>query len=173
MVGRQIWVGGGVLWIWEKWGEGVLGGYWGLLTGDLEERVIHYVIVDALKISRSYLNWKCVKNGGMLYGGTWRTLKVPEWRLGAKCHMLGHWWSYFTPKKVTWKCCVHIFIRSVSRVGGPLWGYSEETEGSWLETWRTASSIIALMVPFYPLGRYFESFVFISLLEVCQEWESF
>ena len=29
---------------------------------------------------------------------------------------------------------------------------------------------MSLIISFYPQGRYPESFVFISLLEVCQEW---
>ena len=113
------------------------------------------------------------KEWGVLHGGTCRTLKVLEWRLGAKCHMLGHWWSYFTPRKVTWKCCIHIFIRSVSRIGGPL-------RGLFRGQWGLLAGDLEDSVIHYgndgtilPQGRYSESFVFISLLDVSQEWESF
>ena len=34
-----------------------------------------------LKVSCDYLYKKCVKNGGVKNGGTWRTLKVPGRRL--------------------------------------------------------------------------------------------
>ena len=34
---------------------------------------------DTLKVLCQYFHWKCVKKG-VLYGGTWRTLKVPDRR---------------------------------------------------------------------------------------------
>ena len=51
------------------------------------------------------------------WGGTWRTLRVSDWRLGGHHHSWCHGWSYFIPRKLLWKFCVHIFIRSVSGMG--------------------------------------------------------
>ena len=58
-------------------------------------------------------------------------------------------------------------------MGGPLWGYLDDTEG--FLTGDLENSIIHCNIDgtSLPQGRYSESFVFISLLEVCQEWESF
>ena len=82
---------------------GVLKGNWWLLTADLEDRVIQYVILD---------------------------------------NML--------PTAISWKFCDHIFIRSVSRLGVPLWWYFEDMEGSWLEAWMTGSSLMQLTTLFDP-----------------------
>ena len=45
---------------------------------------------------------------------------------------------------------VDIFIRSVSRIGGPSWGYLEDDESSCPETWRTWSSLMSWIILFYP-----------------------
>ena len=121
---------------------GVCGGYWGFLTGDLGDRVIHFVIDDTILPPRK-IPWKfrvymfirrVSRMGGPLWG-TWRTLRVSDWRFGGQSHPLCHWCHYFTPQKISWKFCVHIFIRSVSR-RGVLYG----------GTWRT------LRVPEQRLG---------------------
>ena len=54
------------------------------------------------------------------------------------------------PRAISWKFCDHIFIRSVSRLGVPLWWYFEDIEGSWLEAWMTGSSLMQLMTLFDP-----------------------
>ena len=98
--------------------RGVLGGRWGFLTGDMEDRVIPDVMNDVyLPLGRypenfvliSLLEW-----GDQEWGGTWRTLRVPEQRLGIQDHPWCHWWSYSGPRKMSWKFQVDIFIRSVS-----------------------------------------------------------
>ena len=38
-----------------------------------------------------YLNWKCVRKGGIKKRGTWRTLKVPDWSLGQQGYPLCNW----------------------------------------------------------------------------------
>ena len=55
--------------------RGVLGGRWGLLTGDMEDMVVpdvmndvFYPKEDTLKISCWYLNQKCVRKGGSRKG---------------------------------------------------------------------------------------------------------
>ena len=83
-------------------------------------------------------------------GGTWRTLRVPDRRHGGQGHSWCHGWCFFTLRKIPWKFHVDIFIRSVSRMGGPSWGYLEDIEGSWTETWRTWSSLMSWMILFYP-----------------------
>ena len=60
---------------------------------------------------------------GVLYESTWRMLRVPDRRLGGHSYPWCHGWSYLTPRKISRKFRVHIFIRSVSRIGGPSWGY--------------------------------------------------
>ena len=50
-------------------------------------------------------------------GGTWRTLKVPDWRLGGQGHPWCNRWSCLTLRKIPWKFRVDIFIISVSRMG--------------------------------------------------------
>ena len=65
----------------------------------------------------------------MLKGGTWRTLRVPDLWLGGQSHPWCHKWSCLTLRKIHWKFCVDIFIKSVSRTGGQ--------EGG---TWRTLRS---------------------------------
>ena len=57
-------------------------------------------------------------------GGTWRPLMVSDRRLGGCGLSCGYGWSYFTPRKIPWKFCVDIFIRSVSGMGG-------QEGGSW------------------------------------------
>ena len=88
---------------------------------------------------------KCVKKGGVLHGGTWRTLRAPERRLGWQGHPWCNGWHCLTQRKITWKFHVDIFIRSISRMKGPSWGYLEVIESSWHETWRTRSSMIPWM----------------------------
>ena len=86
---------------------------------------------------------KCVKKGG---GPSWGYFEDSEgswqenWRTGSS---LMSWNPCLTPRKILWKFCVDIFIKSVSRMGGPLWGYLEDVEGSWQENWRTSSSLIS------------------------------
>ena len=78
---------------------------------------------------------------GVLYVGTWRTLRVPDKWLGGQGHPWYHGWPCLTPRKMPWNLCVDIFIRSVSRMGGPLCVSLEDVEGPWQETWRTGSSL--------------------------------
>ena len=103
---------------------------------------------------------------GVLYGGTWRTLKIPTGDLEHRviCDVI------FNLRKISWKCCVHIFIESVSK-RGPLLEYLEDIEGSWLQISMRGSLIIVIDDAILPQGRYPESFMFISLLKVFQEWE--
>ena len=104
---------------------------------------------DTLRVSCWYLYWNCVENGG-----TWRTLKGPDWRLGGHGHSFYRRWSYLTLRKIPWKCCVYIFIRSVSRMEllGGLWGFLT----------KDSEDRVILYIN--------ESFMFISLLLVCQGW---
>ena len=131
---------------------GVLGGHWGFLTGDLENRVILDVMDDPVwpkgRYPESFVSISSLKvcqEGGFLYGGTWRVLRVPDRRLKGQGHPWCHGWPCLTPMKIPWKFRVDIFIRSVSRMGGPSWEYLEDVEGSWQETWRTGSSLTSWM----------------------------
>ena len=87
---------------------------------------------------------------GVKNGGTLRTLRVPDQRLGGQGHPWCHVWSCLTPRKIPWKFHGDIFIRSVSRMEGPSWGYLEDVEGSWPETWMTESSLMSWMILFDP-----------------------
>ena len=64
---------------------------------------------------------RSVSRRGVLHGGTWRTLRVPEQYLGGQGHPWCHGWSYFTPRNIPWKFCVDIFIRSMSGRGCHGW----------------------------------------------------
>ena len=46
----------------------------------------------------------------VLDGGTWRTLMVPDRRLGGQSHRWHHGSSWGTPRKIPWKFCIIIFI---------------------------------------------------------------
>ena len=87
---------------------------------------------------------------GVLHGDTWRMLRVPDRRLGRQGHSWFHGWPGLPLRKILWKFCVDIFIRSVSRMGGPSCGYLEDVEGSWQETWRTRSSLMSWRTMFDP-----------------------
>ena len=76
-----------------------------------------------------------VSEWGVLHGGTWNMLKVPDKRLGGQGHPWYHGWPCLTKRKISWKFYVYIFIRSASRRGVRYGG-----------TWRT------LMVPDRILG---------------------
>ena len=95
-----------------------------------------------LKISFWYLNWKCIRKGlsrrGGL-GGHWGFLRGDFKDRGHSWH---HEWSFFTPRKIPWKFCADIAIRSVSGRGGQEGGYLDDIEGSWSEKWSTWSLVI-------------------------------
>ena len=132
----------------------VLGGCWGFLTGVLEDRLIlddmdhlvqsigrypeRFVFISLLKVCQEW---------GMLHGGTWRVLRVPGRILGVQGHPWCHWCTWYTPRIISWKFSVDIFIGSVSSMGGALCVYleDEDVEGSWQETWRTGSSLTSWM----------------------------
>ena len=78
---------------------------------------------------------------GVLYRGIWRTLRVPDCILGGQGHIWSHWWPCFTLRKMPWKFHVEIFIKSVTRKVGHSWGYLEDIQGSWPESWRTGYPI--------------------------------
>ena len=109
-----------------NWGSflGVLGGRWWFLTGDLQDMVILDVLDDLILPQGRYPEsfvlislLEVCQEGGVLYEGTWRMLRVPDWRLGGHGHPWRPGWSYFTPRKMPWNFLVNIFIGSVSRRG--------------------------------------------------------
>ena len=103
--------------LYQKWLKnggscmGVLGGNWRFLTADLEDRVIQYDIDDNISPHpRQYpesfviisLLYVC-QDWEVLYGGTSRTLRVPDWRLGWQGHLWCNWWPCLTPRTLSWK----------------------------------------------------------------------
>ena len=111
---------------------GVLGGYWGFLTGVLENRVIFDVINDLVWPPGTYPEifmlislLEVCQEWGFKNGGTWRTLRVPDWKAWRTGSSLISWMILFAPRKIPWKFCVDIYIRSVSRMGvlGGRWGF--------------------------------------------------
>ena len=76
------------------------------------------------KLGRVDISIKSVSGRGVKKGGIWRTLRVPDRRHGGHGHSWCHEWCFFTPRKIPWKFCVDISIRSVSRRGvlGGSWG---------------------------------------------------
>ena len=117
---------------------GVLGGHWGFLTIDLEDRVILDIMDD---LEERYPEiflliplLEVCQEGGVKKEGTWRTLRVPDHRYGGQGHSWHHGWSWWTPRKIPWNFHVDIFIRSWSGVVRREWWYLKDVEGSWLET---------------------------------------
>ena len=77
------------------------------LTGDLEDRVILDVMDDFVlpkgKYPESFVLISLLEvcqEGGVLPGGTWRTLRVPDRRLGGQGHSLCHEGPCLTQKKI-------------------------------------------------------------------------
>ena len=74
--------------------RGVLGGHWGFLTRDMEDRVIPDVMNNVFLPQGRYpesfmplsLLEVCQEGGGVKKGGTWMTLGVPDWRHGGQGH---------------------------------------------------------------------------------------
>ena len=136
---------------------GVLGGCWWFQRGDLKVKIIHDIMDDLVRPQGRYPEsfllislLEVCQEWGVKKGGTWRTLRVPDRRLGGQGHPWCHRWSCWTLRKIPWKFHVDIFIRSVSWRGGPSWRYLEDLEGSWQETWRTGSFLMAWMTMFDP-----------------------
>ena len=92
-----------------------------------------------------YIFIKSESRRGVINGGTWMMLTVPDRRLGGQGHSWCHAGRCLTQRKIPWNICIYIFIRSVSRTegGGQEVGYLEDVEGSWSETWRTGSSMMS------------------------------
>ena len=81
---------------------GVLGGHWGFLTGEMEDRVIPDVINHffppwkiPLKCCANIFN-ESVSGRKVKKRGTWRRLRVPDWRHGWHGHSWLHEWCSFT-----------------------------------------------------------------------------
>ena len=115
----------------------ILGGFWGFLTGYLVGRVIldimdYFIWPQGRQLGSlvSISLLELIQEWGVLNGGTWRMLRVPDRRLGEQGYPWCHWRPCLTKTKITWKFCVDIFIKSMSRIGGPSWGYFEDVEGS-------------------------------------------
>ena len=78
--------------------RGVLGGCWGFLTRDMEDRVIPDVMNDVFSPQGRYpekfvlisLLEVCQERGGVKKGDTWRMLRIPDRRLGGQSHPLQH-----------------------------------------------------------------------------------
>ena len=73
--------------------RGGLGGCWGFLTGDMEDRVIPDIMNDVfLPQGRYPENFVLIsllevcQEGGVKKGGTWRKLRVLDWRNRGHCH---------------------------------------------------------------------------------------
>ena len=65
----------------------------GFLTGDMEDRVIPDVMNDVFLPQGRYpenfvliSQLEVCQEGGVKKGGTWRTLRVPDWRHGGQGH---------------------------------------------------------------------------------------
>ena len=123
----------------QEWGSrrGVLGRHWGFLTIDMEDLVIPDVMNDVFLPQGRYLEnfvlisqLEVCQEGGIKKGDTWRTLRVPDWRLLKTWSFLMSLIILFYPKEYTlkvscwylyWKC----FRKGVSRRGilGGHWGF--------------------------------------------------
>ena len=75
-------------------------------------------------------------------GGYWGFLTGDMKVIGDPCH---HNCSLCWILDLCTKFQHSSMIRSVSRTNCPWWGYLEDAEGSWQETWRTGSSLLSWM----------------------------
>ena len=73
--------------------RGVLGGHWGFLTRDMEDRVIPDIMNDVFLPQGKYpenfvpiSQLEVCQEGGVKKGGTWRMLMVPDRTLGGRGH---------------------------------------------------------------------------------------
>ena len=73
--------------------RGVLGGRWGILTGDMEDRVILDVMNDVVLPQGKYpenfvliSQLEVCQEEGVKKGGNWRTLRVPDQQHGGHSH---------------------------------------------------------------------------------------
>ena len=92
---------------------------------------------------------RSVSRREVLLGGTWKTKGswLDTWRTGSSVMSS---MILFYPKEDALKVsCSYLYWKCVKN-GGPLWGYLEDVEGSWPETWRTGSSLISWMTLFDP-----------------------
>ena len=86
-----------------------------------------------------------VSGRGSQEGGYLEALRVPDRRHGGHGYSWCHELCFFTLRKIPWKFCVDISIRSPSGREGQEGGYLEDVEGSWSETWKTESSLATWM----------------------------
>ena len=77
---------------------------------------------------------------------TWRTLMVPDWRLGGWGHPWRHGSSWYVILDLCTKFQLCSMIRSASRTPPSSKSYLEDAEGSWLETWRMGSSLTCWII---------------------------
>ena len=104
--------------------------------------------------------------------GIWRTLSFPVWILVGQGHLLCHWWSYLPHQRYPESFEFICLLEGCQEWGvlyGVLGGHWEFLTGD-LEDRVTCYVIDVIILPH---RRYPESFVFIYLLEVCQEGGSF
>ena len=103
----------------QEWGvkKGVLGGYWGFLTGDLKDRIILKVLNDVFLSYGRYPESVVLisllevhQEWGIKKGCTWRTLIVPYGRNGGQGFTWHDGCTWYTPSIIYWKFCVIIFI---------------------------------------------------------------
>ena len=135
----------------------VLGGCWGFLTGYLDDRII-FDVMDYLvwlqgRYPESFVSISSLEvcqECGVLHGSAWRRLMVLERIIGWQGNLWCHGLPCLTSRKIPWKFSVNIFIRSVSRMGDSSWGYLEDNDGSWEETWRSKSSMMSWVTMFDP-----------------------
>ena len=88
--------------------RGVLGGHWGFLTRQIEERVISDVMNHVfLHQGRYPLNFVlisqlevCPEGGWVKKRGTWRMSTVPDWRHGGLGHSGSHESCFVTSRKI-------------------------------------------------------------------------
>ena len=127
-------------------------GHWGFLTGGLENMEILDVVDDLTLPQRRYPEslvlmslLEVYQEFGVKKGSTWRMLRVPDQRIAGHGHSCCHGWSYFTLRKILWKFCFDIFIRSVSQMGGQKGWYLDDIKGSWLNTWIMWSCLMLFM----------------------------
>ena len=97
--------------------RGVLGGRWGFLTGDMEDRVIPDVMNDVFLPQGRYpenlvliSQLEVCQEGGDKKGGAWRTLRVPDGRHGRQGHPWWHGWPCEIPMIISWNFGVSMFL---------------------------------------------------------------
>ena len=101
---------------------------------------------------------------GVLHGGTWRRLRVPDRRLRWQGHPWHHGWPCLT------RNTLKVVLISLLEVGQEGWFFmgvlGEDIEGSWQDAWMTGSSMMSWITLFDPKENTLKASCYIFIISV-------